>query len=46
MRKIITHLDWTVQIHVSDVLAPHRRVWQRLVISEQEWGLQREYILA
>ena len=28
---MITHLDWTVQIHVSNVLAPYRRIWQRLV---------------
>ena len=31
MRQMITHLDWTVQIHVGDVLAPHWRVWQGLV---------------
>ena len=31
MRQMITHLDWTLQIHLGNMLAPHRRVWQGLV---------------
>ena len=38
MRKMITHLDWTVQIHVGDVLAPDWRVWQRLVEYQNRSG--------
>ena len=37
-RQMITHLDWTVQIHVGNVLAPHQRVWQRLVEYQNRSG--------